>query len=124
MACYHTTQAAVGSTDYTKEHTMNSITISGNVGKVELKQTEKGPVLRFGVADSGHKDDGVTWYNCSVFGTRAEKVASFVTKGTPITVVGRLQAKTWEGKPQLNVSVSDFDLQGGKKDAVSPSVPF
>jgi single-strand DNA-binding protein len=103
---------------------MNNITISGNVGKVELKQTEKGPVLRFGVADSGYKDDEATWYNCSLFGARAEKVAQYVTKGTPVTVVGRLQAKQWEGKLQLNVSVSDFDMHG-KRDGASPAVaPF
>lgn len=102
---------------------MNSITISGNVGKVELKQTEKGPVLRFGVADSGFKDDEATWYNCSLFGARAEKVSSFLTKGTPVTVVGRLQAKVWEGKLQLNLSVSDFDTHG-KRDASPAAEPW
>lgn len=95
---------------------MNAITITGNVGSSELKNTQAGPVLHFSVADNQEKDSPATWYRCSLFGKRAEPLSKYVTKGLPVTVSGRLKVEEFEGKTKLNVLANDIALQGGKRD--------
>jgi single-strand DNA-binding protein len=93
---------------------MQSITIAGNIGKsAETKDTTSGSVTSFSVAVNG-RGDNTTWYRCSLWGARGEKLAQYLTKGGKVTVSGSLEATVYDGKPDLKINVSDVTLQGGK----------
>jgi single-strand DNA-binding protein len=100
---------------------MNSITVSGTVGNAELKYLQSGdPVLAFSVADGQGKDKPTIWWNCSIFGKRAESLANFVQKGGKVTVIGTVSEdqytdKNGNDKKAMKVRVSDIALQGGKE---------
>ena len=100
---------------------MNSITVSGTVGNAELKYLQSGdPVLAFSVADGQGKDKPTIWWNCSIFGKRAESLANYVQKGGKVTVVGTISEdqytdKNGNDKKSMKVRVSDIALQGGKE---------
>ena len=100
---------------------MNSITVSGTVGNAELKYLQSGdPVLAFSVADGQGKDKPTIWWNCSIFGKRAESLANYVQKGGKVTVVGTISEdqytdKNGNDKKAMKVRVSDIALQGGKE---------
>lgn len=102
---------------------MNSITVSGTVGNAELKYLQSGdPVLAFSVADGQGKDKPTIWWNCSIFGKRAESLANYVQKGGKVTVVGTVSEdqytdKNGNDKKAMKVRVSDIALQGGKEQA-------
>ena len=97
---------------------MKNITIAGRVGKEAVpRRTQNGDaVLSWSVAvDDGWGDKKTTlWFDCSLWGKRGEKLASMLTKGTPVTVSGDLGQRTHEGKTYLTIRVNEVTLHGGK----------
>ncbi len=97
---------------------MKTVSIAGRVGKdAELRRTQNGDaVASFSVAvDDGWGDRKTTmWFDCSLFGKRAEKVPDLIRKGTAIALNGDLGTREHNGKTYLTVRVNDFTLQGGK----------
>ena len=81
---------------------MNTITISGNVGRdPELKYSANGTaVVKFSVADTTGKDDNkkTVWHDVVVFKEQAEHVAASVKKGSRVIVTGRLDKSEYTGK--------------------------
>lgn len=101
---------------------MNIITIAGQLGKdAEMRYLPKGdPVAAFSVADSQGKDKPTIWWNCGLFGKRAESLAPYLVKGQAVTVTGQITEREWADKEgnkrkSLEVRVIDVALQGGKK---------
>lgn len=102
---------------------MNSITVAGQLGKdAEVRFLPNGdPVASFSVADSQGKDKPTIWWNCSLFGKRAESLAQYLTKGQSVTVTGSVTEREWTDKEgmkrkRMDVRVIDIALQGGRKD--------
>ena len=102
---------------------MNSITIAGQLGKdAEQRFLPNGDaVSSFSVADSQGKDKPTTWWNCSIFGKRAEVLTQYLTKGQAVTVVGNVSQREYTDKDgnkrvSMDVRVSDVALQGGKRE--------
>ena len=80
---------------------MNTISFSGRLGKdAELKTIGAAAtsVLNFSIADDiGWGDKKTTqWFNCAVFGTRAESLAQYLKKGLSVTVSGEFKARTYD----------------------------
>lgn len=106
---------------------MNIVSISGNVGKAELRTTQGGEsILSFSVADNQFGKDSsgqplpTTWWSCTLWGKRAVSLAQYVTKGMPVTVTGQARLRTYTDKngierSSLDVRVYDMALQGGKE---------
>lgn len=98
---------------------MQKTTIAGTVSSVrELKSVGDNQVFNFSVAVSNGKDKDGNWrdstfWDCAVWGKRAESVSRFLTKGTKIAVVGRPDARAHDGKAYLQLTVDDFTLLGG-----------
>ncbi|MCW8960159.1 MAG: single-stranded DNA-binding protein [Ignavibacteriaceae bacterium] len=74
----------------------NKTTISGNIGKGEVRVTPSGKtVCNFSIADQfGFGDNAKTqWWECSLWGKRAEnpKLTDLLVKGTRITVIGEAE---------------------------------
>jgi len=108
---------------------MQLLTIAGNVGKDSvLRRTGDGKaVLGFSVAvDNGKDQNGnkrdSTWFDCSIWGPRAEKLEAHIKKGTKLVAWGRPTTREHAGKAYLGLSVDDFTFMGGsKRQEGSPS---
>ena len=74
---------------------MNSLTITGNLGKdAEMRALNDGtPVLSFSVADNQGKDKPSIWWNCSLFGKRADSLQQYLFKGLQVTVIGTVSER-------------------------------
>ena len=103
---------------------MNTITIVGRVGKVDLQCTQNGDaVLNFSVATTMRIDSvfDTQWYQCSMWGQRAENICEYVEKGNFVGVTGQLQINHYENKhgdlvTSLAINVTDLTLAGASKN--------
>ena len=107
---------------------MNSISISGNLGKdCEQRFLADGTaVASFSVADSQGKDKPTIWWSAQLFGKRAESLAPFLVKGQQVTVIGNVTQREYTDKDgnkrtSMDVRVNDVALMGGKRDAAPAS---
>ena len=112
---------------------INRVTITGNLTRdPELRATTGGTqVLSFGVAvndrrrnpQSGEWEDYPNFVDCTMFGTRAEAVSRYLSKGTKVAIEGKLRYSSWERDGQrrskLEVIVDEIEFmsrnqQGGQ----------
>jgi single-strand DNA-binding protein len=98
---------------------MNSITVAGQLGRdAELRKLPDGtPVLQFSVADSQGREKPTIWWNCQLFGKRAESLQKYLAKGQSVTVSGSVSEREWEDKEgqtrkSMDVRVNEIALQG------------
>jgi single-strand DNA-binding protein len=103
---------------------MNSITVAGSLGRdAELKYLNNGDAISvFSVADSQGKDKPTIWWNCTIYGKRAESLNQYLVKGQAVTVVGHITEREYTDKngnerKAMEIRVSDVMLQGRKQDA-------
>jgi len=94
---------------------MQTVSLAGNVGKdAKLNSGRDGEkVLNFSLAIDNGKDKDATWWDCALWGKRAESLERYVTKGSKIAVSGRPSVRVHEGKAYLGVTVDQITLQGG-----------
>lgn len=102
---------------------MQKLFLAGTVGKdAELRRTNNGdPVLGFSLAvDNGKDKNGnkrdATWFDCSVWGKRAERLERHITKGLKLALTGRPTARCHNDKAYLGISVDDLTFQGGGQE--------
>lgn len=110
---------------------MNMITVAGNVARdAEVRFLPNGDaVANFSVADNTGKDKPAIFWNCQLFGKRAEALQQYIRKGDKITVAGSITERAWndkDGTPRktMEIRVSEVALQGGKQrddDAPAPA---
>lgn len=103
---------------------MNTLIIAGPLGRdAEMRSMPNGdPVASFSVADSQGRDKPTIWWNCQLFGKRAESLAPYLVKGQQVTVSGSITEREWTDtvgnkRKTMDVRVNDVALQGGRKDA-------
>lgn len=108
---------------------INTCTISGNLTRdSELAWTKNGgtPVLSFCVAvDEGYKSADGEWVktpafvDCTMFGNRANSIHKYLTKGTHLTVQGKLRYSSWERDGQkrhkLDVLAQEVDFRTSER---------
>lgn len=102
---------------------MNNITVAGQLGRdAEVRYLPNGDaVANFSVADSQGKDKPTIWWNCQLFGKRAESLSQYLVKGQAVTVSGNVTQRTYTDKQGVekvstDIRVSDVALQGGKRE--------
>lgn len=102
---------------------MNNITVAGQLGKdAEVRYLPNGdPVANFSIADSQGKDKDAIWWNCQLFGKRAESLSQYLTKGQAVTITGSVSQRKYTDKNGVekistDVRVNDVALQGGRKE--------
>ena len=103
---------------------INRVNISGNLTRdPELRQTQGGmAILNIGVAvndrrknqQTGEWEDVPNFVDCVVFGTRAEKLAQFLAKGSKVAIEGKLRWSQWEKdgakRSKLEVIVDEIEF--------------
>jgi single-strand DNA-binding protein len=102
---------------------MNVITVAGTLGKdAEVKYLPNGDAIaNFSVADSQGREKPTIWWNCGLYGKRAESLSQYLLKGQAVTVTGSVSEREWTDKEgnkrkSMDVRVSDVALQGGRKN--------
>lgn len=105
---------------------MNKIIFTGNLGndsELTFLPGSGKPLLKFsvGVARGFKREDGTDWLNCSLFGDRAEKLASYLVKGTKVLTEGTLRINNYEAKDgtkkySTDILVNNVEFIGGKKE--------
>lgn len=114
---------------------INRAIISGNLTRdAELRSTSSGmQVLGFSVAvndrrknpQTGDWEDYPNFIDCTMFGTRAEKLEQYLTKGTKVAIEGKLRWSQWEKDGQkrskVEVIVDEIELMASREG--SPSKP-
>ena len=107
---------------------INRVIISGNLTRdPDLRSTASGmAVLSLGVAvndrrrnqQTGEWEDYPNFIDCTMFGTRAESLARFLSKGTKVTIEGKLRWSQWERDGQkrskLEVVVDDLEFMSSR----------
>lgn len=109
---------------------MNKIHIIGNSARdVELEKSGDKVFARINVAVTRKFDKEKTdWFNCTVFGALAEKVASvYVKKGTKVAITGRLEFNDYEKEDGTKIKnhtviVEELELLGGKSENEEPEL--
>jgi single-strand DNA-binding protein len=104
---------------------INKVVITGNLTRdPELRTTPSGtPVLSIGVAvndrrknpSTGEWEDYANFIDCTMFGTRAESVAKFISKGSKVGIDGKLRWHQWETKDgqkrsKVDVIIDDIEF--------------
>ena len=124
---------------------VNTAVVAGNLTRdAELKYTKNSyAICEFAVAcnDSrknanGEYEDVASFFDCTLFGKRAEALTKYLVKGQSVMVQGRLEQQRWEKDGQKRSKVViiayEIELTGGKKsaeskgssDGFSDDVPF
>ena len=123
---------------------INRVNITGNLTRdPELKSTGSGmAVLKMGVAvndrrknpQTGEWEDAPNFIDVVMFGTRAESVSRFLSKGSKVAIEGKLRWSTWEDKDsgakrsKVEVVADDIEFmssrgEGGGGGYSAPSAP-
>lgn len=112
---------------------INRVIISGNLTRdPELRSTAGGlPVLGFGVAvndrrknqQTGEWEDYPNFIDCTMFGARAESLSRFLSKGTKVSIEGKLRWSQWEREGQkrskIEVIVDELEFMSSRNDSSS-----
>lgn len=107
---------------------INRVIISGNLTRdPELRNTQSGmAVLSFGVAvndrcknqQTGEWEDRPNFVDCTMFGNRANSVAQYLSKGTKVSIEGKLRWHQWERDGQkrskLDVIVDEIEFMSSR----------
>ncbi|WP_284309056.1 single-stranded DNA-binding protein [Proteus mirabilis] len=105
---------------------INTITASGNLGKdCEQRWTPNGKAVAsfsLPVKQGYGEHEKISWVICKMFGSKAEKLPEYLTKGTKVTVTGEFVMEEWTSQsgekksaPVIVVNQLDFGGNGGNQ---------
>ena len=98
---------------------MIEVIVAGNLTKdAELRQAGNSQVCGFSVAaDTGFGDKKQTlFFSCSLWGNQGAALAQYLKKGNPVTVIGEMSEREYDGKQYKEIRVNSIKLQGGRND--------
>lgn len=108
----------------------NIVSITGNLTRdAELRATKNESfILSFSIAvNERRKQEDGTWkdepsyFDCKLFGKRAQGAAPYLVKGTKVTVQGKLRQERWQTKDGQNrsavlIAVDEFEFMSKMAD--------
>ena len=107
---------------------INRVCISGNLTRDPVLRSTSGgmSVLSMGVAvndrrknqQTGQWEDYPNFVGCTLFGTRGEKLAQYLAKGSKVAIEGKLRWSQWERDGQkrskLEVIVDELEFMSSR----------
>jgi len=122
---------------------INKVILTGNLTRdPELRATPSGTsVLSFSIAvndrrknpSSGEWEDVPNYIDCNLFGSRADALAKYLSKGSKVGVDGKLRWSQWEKDGQkrskVDVTVDNIELltprnsTASYQDSAAPAMP-
>ena len=112
---------------------INRVIISGNLTRdPELRSTQSGmDVLSFSVAVTDRRrnpqtnewEDHPNFVDCTMFGNRARSLSQYLSKGTKVSIEGKLRWEQWERDGQkrstLKVIVDELEFMSSRNQGAS-----
>ena len=105
---------------------LNSVNIGGRATK-DAELVPSGKVLRIRLASTRRTKNGDQWedapgyFDVSVLGNRAAALAPYITKGTSLTISGKLEWREWEKdgvkRSAIGIIADTVCLHGGPNAA-------
>lgn len=114
---------------------INRVILSGNLTREpDLRATASGTsVLQFSIAvndrrknqTTGEWEDYPNFFDCTMFGSRADSLAKILTKGMKVTVEGKLHWSQWErdGQKRSKVDVTVDEVELMQRNNTNGSAP-
>lgn len=110
---------------------INRVCISGNLTRDPVLRSTGGgmSVLSLGVAvndrrknqQTGQWEDYPNFVDCTLFGTRGEKLAQYLAKGSKVAIEGKLRYRSWndqqtgQKRSALEVVVDELEFLSGQQ---------
>lgn len=111
---------------------INHVVVVGNLTRdVELRTSASGSaIMNFGVAvndrsknkQTGQWEDRPNFIDCTMFGTRAESVSRFLSKGMKVAIEGKLRWSQWddrktgEKRSKVEVIVDEIEFMSSRNE--------
>lgn len=115
---------------------INKVFLCGNITRnPEIRKTANGSaVLSFSIAvndriknqQTGQWEDRPNFFDCVMFGPRADSIVHYMTKGMKVAIEGKLRWNQWEKdgvkRSRVDVVIDDIELMQRRSnaDAVAP----
>lgn len=117
---------------------VNTCALVGNIVRdPDVKATTSGhTVMNFSIAvnerernqQTGEYEDVPSYFECTMFGNRAEAVSRFIGKGSKVAVRGHLKQRRWEKDGQrrskVEVIVEDLDFMSRRSEEPTYEEPY
>lgn len=118
---------------------VNTCALVGNlVRDPEVRSTNSGTVvMNFGVAvndreknmQTGEWEDVPSFYDCTMFGNRAEALSRYLDKGSKVAVRGHLKQRRWEAKDgskrsKVEIIVEDLEFMSRRSEEPTYEEPY
>lgn len=115
---------------------INKVLLTGNLTRdAELKSLPSGTdVLEFGIAvnerrknnQTGEWEDCPNFFDCSLFGKRAEGLSRYMVKGRKVALEGKLQWRQWERdgekRSKVSIVVNEVDLMDNGRNVQNENI--
>ena len=110
---------------------INRVVLTGNLTRdAELRTTAGGlSIAKIGIAvneksknqSTGDWEEHANFFNCTMFGKRAEALAQYLTKGKKVGIDGKLRYSAWQSddgqkRSAVEIIIDDIELLGSKND--------
>jgi single-strand DNA-binding protein len=106
---------------------INRVILAGNLTRdPEVRSTASGiPVMQVGIAvnervknsQTDEWEDKPNFFDCTMFGSRAEAVSRYLSKGSKVAIEGKLRYSTWEKdgqkKSKVDVIIDEIEFMSG-----------
>ena len=118
---------------------INRVCISGNLTRDPVLRSTGGgmSVLSLGVAvndrrknqQTGQWEDYPNFVDCTLFGTRGEKLAQYLAKGSKVAIEGKLRYRSWndqqtgQKRSALEVVVDELEFLSGQQGYAPQAAP-
>lgn len=103
---------------------INRVIVTGNLTRdIEVRSTASGVAVGgFGIAvndrrknKQGEWEDYPNYFDCTLFGSRAESLSRYLVKGTKVAIEGKLRLSQWTAKDgskrsKVEIAVDDIEL--------------
>lgn len=111
---------------------VNRVCLAGNLTRdMEIRETASGTAIaNFGIAvnerrknsRTGEWEDVPNYFECVMFGSRAQSVSRFIGKGSKVAIDGKLRYSSWEkdGQKRSKVEVVVDDIEFMSKGSAAP----
>lgn len=109
---------------------INKVIVTGNLTRdAELRSTPSGAqLLDVGIAVNERRrnrqtdqwEDYANFFDCTMWGERAQKIAQYLTKGTKVAIEGRLHYRSWEDKntgqrrSKVDITIDNIDFMSSR----------
>ena len=112
--------------------TINNVNLCGNLTKDPVKgKAGETPFIEFGIAVNDYRNgqEVANFFDCTLYGKRAQAICDYLKKGMRVVIQGKLQQRKWqtdagEKRSKVEIIVYDVDFVSPKRDNEKDEIPW